>query len=407
MGKNGHADGHLIWTNERRKLSDLIPWPRNPRQIKKDQAERLANSFDEFGQVETLAIGPIDESGKHPIYNGHQRLNVLAAENGPDYEVDVRVASRPLTEKEREKLVVYLHKGAAGEWDFDTLANEFEFDDLVAWGFSEKELLGLDFGNEVPDDPGAQIDRAQELLEKWQVKTGDLFEIGAHWLICGDCTDPAVVERVMGGEKAGAVYTDPPYGYDKGIEGDEGVDDALAVYFPAMKIAPVEQDAWAIVDTPKKYISEFIDASEAAGWNTREPVLMMYRNSMANGVYGTNIFELSFVYSKGSPKVNHRHLNGVDLARKGGHDNLHPTQKFLEAYEHFIELFAYPDAIVYDPFCGSGTTLVACERLGRRGRGVEIWPAYCAVTLERLSQMGLSPRLAEQVDSSIDVKSDR
>jgi len=132
---NGHANGAITWTNERRRLSDLIPWPRNPRQIKKDQAERLANSFDEFGQVETLAIGPGNE-----IYNGHQRLNVLAAENGPDYEVDVRVASRPLTEKEREKLVVYLHKGAAGEWDFDTLANEFEFDDLVAWGFRPFEL---------------------------------------------------------------------------------------------------------------------------------------------------------------------------------------------------------------------------------------------------------------------------
>jgi len=129
------TNGRITWTNERRKLSDLIPWPRNPRQIKKDQAERLANSFDEFGQVETLAVGPGNE-----IYNGHQRLNVLAAENGPDYEVDVRVASRPLTEKEREKLVVYLHKGAAGEWDFDTLANEFEFDDLVKWGFRPFEL---------------------------------------------------------------------------------------------------------------------------------------------------------------------------------------------------------------------------------------------------------------------------
>ena len=75
---NGHANGAITWTNERRRLSDLIPWPRNPRQIKKDQAERLANSFDEFGQVETLAIGPGNE-----IYNGHQRLNVLAAENGP------------------------------------------------------------------------------------------------------------------------------------------------------------------------------------------------------------------------------------------------------------------------------------------------------------------------------------
>lgn len=126
---------NIIWTNERRKLKDLKPWERNPRQITKDQAKRLVESFDEFGQVETIAIGPNNE-----VYNGHQRLNVLKDKYGEDYEVEVRVSSRELTEKQREKLTVYLHKGAAGVWDFDTLANEFELDDLLEWGFSEMEF---------------------------------------------------------------------------------------------------------------------------------------------------------------------------------------------------------------------------------------------------------------------------
>ena len=86
----------LKWTNERRKLGDLVPWPRNPRQIKEAEAGRLLDSFNEFGQVETIAIGPDNE-----VYNGHQRLNVLMEQHGPDYEVDVRVSNRPLTEKER------------------------------------------------------------------------------------------------------------------------------------------------------------------------------------------------------------------------------------------------------------------------------------------------------------------
>src|SRR3990172_4525959 len=86
--------------------------------------------------------------------------------HGADYEVDARVASRPLTEKQREKLTVYLHKGAAGEWDFDVLANEFELDDLLDWGFDKKEL-DLDLWlPETPEDPGAQMDRAEELREK-------------------------------------------------------------------------------------------------------------------------------------------------------------------------------------------------------------------------------------------------
>jgi len=127
----------ITWTTERRKLGDLIPWPRNPRQITKDQARRLSESLDEFGQVQTIAISPDNQ-----ILDGHQRQLVWAASEkwGPDLDVDVRVASRALTEKEREKLAVYLHKGAAGEWNFDVLANEFELDELLDWGFTEWDL---------------------------------------------------------------------------------------------------------------------------------------------------------------------------------------------------------------------------------------------------------------------------
>lgn len=131
------SDKKITWTNDKRKLSELIPWPRNPRQIKVDQVRRLQESLDDFGQPETIAIGPGNE-----IYNGHQRLKSWAEKHG-DLEVDVRVSNRPLTEKEREKLTIFLHKGAAGEWDFDILANEFEVDDLLDWGFSEFEI-GID-----------------------------------------------------------------------------------------------------------------------------------------------------------------------------------------------------------------------------------------------------------------------
>ena len=141
------TDGRIAWTEEKRKLGDLLAWPNNPRQIDRKQAKRLVESFDEFGQVETMAIGPANE-----LYNGHQRLNVLMEQYGPAYEVDVRVASRALTEREREKLTIYLHKGAAGTWDFDILADRFEQDDLLAWGFEPFEL-GLDEDEKTEDAP--------------------------------------------------------------------------------------------------------------------------------------------------------------------------------------------------------------------------------------------------------------
>ena len=124
----------MFWTNEKRKLSDLKPWQRNPRQIKDKHAKLLAESFSDFGQVETIAI-----SANGDIYNGHQRLSVLAGKYGMDYEVDVRVSSRDLTEKERERLTVYLHRGATGEWDFDELAN-WDMSDLLTWGFEESDF---------------------------------------------------------------------------------------------------------------------------------------------------------------------------------------------------------------------------------------------------------------------------
>lgn len=133
----------LTWESIRIPLSALAPWKRNPRSLSLTGGAYLRRSFEDFGQVDAIAVGPPDEHGLHPLYNGHQRLAVLLAEHGPDYLIDARQSSRPLTEKEREKLTVLLHRGAVGDWDFDVLANEFELDELLEWGFTEKELTGL------------------------------------------------------------------------------------------------------------------------------------------------------------------------------------------------------------------------------------------------------------------------
>jgi hypothetical protein len=130
-------NGRITWREDKRRLGDLIPWPINPAQIKEPEARRLLESLEEFGQVQALAISPDNE-----IYDGHQRQLVWGAAEkyGKDYEVDVRVSSRKLTEDERKKLVIYLRKGAVGEFDFDVLANNWEVDDLLDWGFEGYEI---------------------------------------------------------------------------------------------------------------------------------------------------------------------------------------------------------------------------------------------------------------------------
>ena len=215
----------LSWKPVRVKLKDLRPWERNPRRMSKRAAERLLAGWHDLGQVETLAIGPNGE-----VYDGHQRLSALRSVYGEDYEVLALQSSRALTEKERERLVLLLHAGAMGQWDWEELAN-WEPGTLLDGGIDEglrdalktdlkavDELLAsMELEDEPPEDPGAQVDRAEELREKWGVEPRQLWRIpskaadGEHRIVCGDSTDEQVVRRVMGGEKA-IVVSDPPYG---------------------------------------------------------------------------------------------------------------------------------------------------------------------------------------------------
>jgi len=388
MGKS------ITWTNEKRKLRDLKPWPRNPRVIKSKQAERLVESVNDFGQVETLAIGPNDGE----LYNGHQRLSVLAGAYGLDYEVDVRVASRPLSEKERERLTVYLHRGTTGDFDFDILANEFEVDDLLSWGFDAFELGIEEPEADAGSDTEPQIDKAEELRAKWDVSLGQLWQLGDHRLICGDCTDAATVARLMGGEKADALLTDPPYGI--------GVDRSMH---------EKGGQQYGNAAASKRHYAD-------TNWDNSTPTksVIDYLVSLATEVilWGGNYFELSptrcyLVWDKQNdgnqfadcelawtnldkPVRLIRHMwNG--MIRKGGEDRLsHPTQKPLDVIVWCIEQFERNPKIILDTYLGSGTTLIACENLGRKCRAVELSPAYVAVALQRFADhTGIEPVLVK------------
>jgi len=298
----------------------------------------------------------------------------------------VRVASRALTEKEREKLTVFLHKGAAGDWNFDVLANEFELDDLLDWGFEPKELdLDL-WAGEPPEDVEPQIDKAEELREKWGVESGQLWKLGEHRLICGDCTDRAVVERVMGGEKAETLIFDPEW--DDMPAAITGYSSVLAFCDGATLGAVVSRygaPAWVFVwdcvscwYTPNRPLRRMkicawygdVTKYQFDGWHYGD-------SGEARDVWNTR-GEYRFI-----PDPRGKHLADVFSA---------PITKLHAESEHnhskpidWITLLIAncTNGTVYDPFSGSGTTIIACERLGRKCRAVEISPAYVAVAIQR------------------------
>jgi hypothetical protein len=131
----------ITWTNDTRRLQDLVPWEHNPKRMTRKQADGLRLSIERFGFAVPFLVSPDGD-----IYDGHQRQTLMGAirEYGPSATVDVRVSSRQLTDDERRELVVRLKQNQAG-WDFDMLANEWDADKLLEWGFSEDDLLGLDY----------------------------------------------------------------------------------------------------------------------------------------------------------------------------------------------------------------------------------------------------------------------
>ncbi len=406
----------ITWQPVTVRLADLTPWERNPKRISKAHASRLLDLWQRLGQFQTIAIGPAGE-----VYDGHQRLSVLKAKHGTGYEVQALQSSRALTEAEREELTIAAHVGTVGQFDWDALSG-WDADNLQAWGLDGETLTNwqADIGalgamlaseEEPPqDDPGAQIDRAEELREKWGVEPGQLWQLGEHRLIVGDCTDAGVVARVMGGERAALMVTDPPYGveYDperrfvvsqKKIGGAQGkvTNDNRADW----------SDAWALFSGDVVYIwcadvfSPVVAQSIDACGFERRSLICWAKNVAPPLAYGINVEQVErwglyhhqhelcwYAVRQGSTAKwigDRKQTTLWQIDKPQNSETGHSTQKPIDCMERPIRNHDAP--IVYDPFLGSGTTLIACERLGRRCRAIEISPAYCAVTIQRWHDM--------------------
>ena len=132
----------LNWTTQKRKINDLIPTTHNPRQLTEKQAQDLKTSIEKFNLVEIPVI-----NSDNTILAGHQRLRIMSILGRGEEEIDVRVPDRELTPEEAKEYLIRSNKNN-GEWDFDSLANNFDIKDLIEWGFEEWELgVNKDFEN--------------------------------------------------------------------------------------------------------------------------------------------------------------------------------------------------------------------------------------------------------------------
>jgi DNA modification methylase len=392
-------------TTETAPIDALRPHPRNPRQgdIGAIHQSIEANGF--YGTV-------IAQRSTGFILAGNHRWRA-AQQDGADsipvtwVDVDDDHALRILLADNRTNDLATYNDEALAELLKDLHASTGT---LLGTGYDGDDLdeLLAELGHDKPTDeaPEAQVDKADELREKWGTELGQLWRIGPHRIICGDSSDPAVLDRLIAGEKVGCVLTDPPYGINldtnysgmgtgsknalfkaaprdyRKVEGDDRPFDAapLRTYF-----ANVAEQFWFGANYYRRTLSDSdLDGSWLV-WDKRT-------TEEADRMFGSG-FELCWSANRHKQDLL-RHMYAGAFGAEA-RDRMHPTQKPTGMLAEILNRWAPAGCVVADPFAGSGSHLIAAAKTGRAGYGVELDPAYVAVTLQRLADMGLTPELTD------------
>jgi len=378
MPKNGNI------TTVQYDVKNLIFAEYNPRELTQDQHQDLKDSITRFGFVDPLIVNTHKER-KNILVGGHQRLKIakeLGYKDVPCVEVD-------LTPDKEKELNVRLNKNT-GQWDWDALANHFDVGELLEWGFTEEELQfteqeevqGLTDDDDVPE------------VEESITKQGDLWILGEHRLLCGDATKKEDVERLMDGQKADMVFTDPPYGVmyksskSNAISGDLS-QATIPLSFKEIIHSAASKDARIYIcggsNNAQMYFSLFDSYCQQMPkilvW-VKETFVMRPNNYHSQ----YEIIYFGWTGKGGSTKYWYGDRKQSDVwqfNRDNSKDYLHPTQKPTVLAETAIGYSCPQSGIIYEPFIGSGSTLIACEKTNRKCYGMEIDPHYCDVIVKR------------------------
>jgi DNA modification methylase len=373
-------------------IKQIKPNPKNPRVIKDANFDKLKRSIQEFPEM--LEKRPLvcytDTDGKLVVLGGNMRLK--AAKDLGIQELPVILAD-DWTAEQKEQFIIR-DNVSGGEWDWEALT-DWEKSELAEWGvdvpsFEAQEVLEAvedDFDATPPEQPFTVL--------------GDLYEIGEHRLLCGDSTQTDTFEKLMQGELADLVVTDPPYnvayeGKTKDaltIENDSmGNDDFykfLYDFYSALTTAVKKGGAIYVWHASSEVIN-FGKAMVDAGWLLKQQLIWV-KNTMVMGrqdyqwknepcLYGWLAGDSHKWYSdrKQTTVIN------FDKPQRNGE---HPTMKPIGLFAYQIKNSSKQGDVVIDAFGGSGTTMVACEQLKRKARVIEYDPKYCDVIVKRMHKL--------------------
>jgi DNA modification methylase len=388
------------------KISEVKTNPNNPRIIKDDKFKKLVKSIQEFPEM--LKIRPIVVNSDMVVLGGNMRLK--ACKEAGLKEISIIVADE-LTEEQQREFIIKDNVGF-GEWDWEQLQNEWVAEELEEWGldvpvFDEEVVLEAvedDFDAEPPVEPITIL--------------GDLYEIGEHRLLCGDSTDSDQVAKLMNGEKADMVFTDPPYGVDykgqipsmnyngsKGKKRDIILNDkntnSIIDFMPLLKdfcngVAYVFCGAGKELDLLQSIKDNKYEMINTLIWN--KP-----KGTLALGANYKPCFELFYYIKIQGDRLwsgNNSEWTVWDIDYKKD-NTIHPTQKPIGLIEKALK--NHNSKSILDLFLGSGSTMVAAHQLKRKCYGMELDPKYCDVIVKRMIK--LDPTLTVK-RNGIDCKKD-
>tara|TARA_R110002020_G_scaffold424388_2_gene633582 strand:- start:14656 stop:15903 length:1248 start_codon:yes stop_codon:yes gene_type:complete len=398
------------------KISKVKGNPSNPRIIKNDKFKKLVKSIQEFPEM--LKLRPIVVDEEMMVLGGNMRLKASKAAGLTEVWIEV---AEGLTEEKKREFIVKDNVGF-GEWEWDILANEWDSVQLTEWG--------LDVWENIDDaEPEAGLIEDDEIPEvkESKAKRGDIWQLGDHRIMCGDSTSSDDVAKLMNKQKADLIFTDPPYGISyeatnfEIIQNDKLRGEPLYAFlhgafvqlFKHSKENPAVY-VWHASSTQMIFETALNDAGfevkQQLIWNkgmvlsrsdyhwSHEPCFYIRKRGYNNEWYGdrknkTILREGKIEYDKFKKNELIQIINAMrdessnwEIKKDSVTTYLHPTQKPVDLCMRSLLNNTQRKDNVLDLFLGSGSTLIAAEKLKRKCYGMELDEKYCDVIIERWEQ---------------------
>lgn len=351
--------------------------PDNPRIIKDEKYQKLVQSLKDFPEMASVREVVVNKD--NVILGGNMRFKAMIEAGWT--EIPVKVVD---WSEDKQKEFIVKDNASFGEWDWDAIADQYELEDLEAWGIDIPDILQEE--DEVEEDEAPEVSSEPPVS-----KLGEIYQLGRHRVMCGDSTDFGAVSDLMNGELADFTFTDPPYGvnYQSNMRTKSEKFDVLknddVIDFSFVDVVKEVSNNWILICTSWKVLKEWLigidmDLSNMIIWDKGGGGIGDLERTISTD------FEIILAYNRGA-KIRGKRIGSVwSIGKDGSSTYEHPTQKPVSLVAQALHTFSNGEDIVLDLFLGSGSTLIACEQANRTCYGMELDPKYVDVIRERYAK---------------------